>query len=43
VLVLYEGRIKKELVGAAITEQSLIASALDLPVGQVAPSTGVAP
>ncbi|QGZ60113.1 sugar ABC transporter ATP-binding protein [Paraburkholderia acidiphila] len=49
VLVLYEGRIKKELVGPAITEQNLIASALDLPVGQIAqvaqatPSTGVAP
>ncbi|WP_321962761.1 sugar ABC transporter ATP-binding protein [Paraburkholderia sp. J7] len=46
VLVLYEGRIKQELVGAAITEQNLIASALDLPVGQIAqatPSTGVAP
>jgi len=42
VLVLYEGRIKKELVGSAITEQNLIASALDLPVGQVLPSTGVA-
>jgi ribose transport system ATP-binding protein len=42
VLVLYEGRIKKELVGPAITEQNLIASALDLPVGQVSPSTGVA-
>ncbi|GJH26467.1 sugar ABC transporter ATP-binding protein [Caballeronia novacaledonica] len=43
VLVLYEGRIKKELAGAAITEQNLIASALDLPVGQVALSKGVAP
>jgi ribose transport system ATP-binding protein len=49
VLVLYEGRIKKELVGPAITEQNLIASALDLPVGQVgqvaqgSPSRGVAP
>ncbi|MBC8746634.1 ribose transport system ATP-binding protein [Paraburkholderia sp. WC7.3g] len=42
VLVLYEGRIKKELVGSAITEQNLIASALDLPVGQISPSTGVA-
>ena len=42
VLVLYEGRIKKELVGPEITEQNLIASALDLPVGQVSPSTGVA-
>ncbi|HEY2024529.1 sugar ABC transporter ATP-binding protein [Paraburkholderia sp.] len=42
VLVLYEGRIKKELVGSAITEQNLIASALDLPVGQLSPSTGVA-
>ncbi|ALL70570.1 Ribose ABC transport system, ATP-binding protein RbsA (plasmid) [Paraburkholderia caribensis MBA4] len=42
VLVLYEGRIKKELVGSAITEQNLIASALDLPVGQSLPSTGVA-
>jgi ribose transport system ATP-binding protein len=42
VLVLYEGRIKKELVGSAITEQNLIASALDLPVGQIVPSTGVA-
>ncbi|MBP0593750.1 sugar ABC transporter ATP-binding protein [Paraburkholderia sp. LEh10] len=42
VLVLYEGRIKKELVGPAITEQNLIANALDLPVGQVLPSTGVA-
>ncbi|MDR5769993.1 sugar ABC transporter ATP-binding protein [Caballeronia sp. LZ028] len=42
VLVLYEGRIKKELAGPAITEQSLIASALDLPAGQVSPSTGVA-
>jgi ribose transport system ATP-binding protein len=41
VLVLYEGRIKKELVGSEITEQNLIASALDLPVGQVEPSTGV--
>jgi ribose transport system ATP-binding protein len=42
VLVLYEGRIKQELAGAEITEQNLIASALDLPVGQVSPSTGVA-
>ncbi|APA87746.1 sugar ABC transporter ATP-binding protein [Paraburkholderia sprentiae WSM5005] len=42
VLVLYEGRIKKELVGSAITEQNLIASALDLSVGQISPSTGVA-
>ncbi|CAB3754682.1 sugar ABC transporter ATP-binding protein [Paraburkholderia solisilvae] len=42
VLVLYEGRIKQELVGPAITEQNLIASALDLPVGQISPSTGVA-
>jgi ribose transport system ATP-binding protein len=42
VLVLYEGRIKKELVGSAITEQNLIASALDLPVGQIVPSTGAA-
>jgi ribose transport system ATP-binding protein len=42
VLVLYEGRIKKELVGSEITEQNLIASALDLPVGQTSPSTGVA-
>ncbi|WP_114812146.1 sugar ABC transporter ATP-binding protein [Paraburkholderia kururiensis] len=42
VLVLYEGRIKKELVGPEITEQNLIASALDLPVGQRSPSTGVA-
>jgi ribose transport system ATP-binding protein len=42
VLVLYEGRIKKELAGSAITEQNLIASALDLPVGQIVPSTGVA-
>ena len=43
VLVLYEGRIKKELVGSEITEQNLIASALDLPVGQISSSTGVAP
>ncbi|WP_027794463.1 sugar ABC transporter ATP-binding protein [Paraburkholderia acidipaludis] len=43
VLVLYEGRIKKELAGPAITEQNLIASALDLPVGQSSASTGVAP
>ena len=43
VLVLYEGRIKKELAGSEITEQNLIASALDLPVGQISPSTGVAP
>ncbi|MDB5785373.1 sugar ABC transporter ATP-binding protein [Caballeronia mineralivorans] len=42
VLVLYEGRIKKELVGSEITEQNLIASALDLPVGQIPASTGVA-
>ncbi|QYD71554.1 sugar ABC transporter ATP-binding protein [Paraburkholderia edwinii] len=42
VLVLYEGRIKKELAGPEITEQNLIASALDLPVAQVSPSTGVA-
>jgi ribose transport system ATP-binding protein len=42
VLVLYEGRIKKELVGPEITEQNLIASALDLPIGQISPSTGVA-
>jgi ribose transport system ATP-binding protein len=41
VLVLYEGRIKKELVGSEITEQNLIASALDLPVRQVSPSLGV--
>ncbi|WP_250456204.1 sugar ABC transporter ATP-binding protein [Caballeronia sp. ATUFL_M2_KS44] len=43
VLVLYEGRIKKELAGPAITEQSLIASALDLPVGQSPATRGVAP
>ncbi|WP_250475695.1 sugar ABC transporter ATP-binding protein [Caballeronia sp. GAFFF1] len=43
VLVLYEGKIKKELAGSAITEQSLIASALDLPVGQTSASEGVAP
>jgi ribose transport system ATP-binding protein len=43
VLVLYEGRIKKELAGSEITEQNLIASALDLPIEQVASSTGVAP
>ena len=42
VLVLYEGRIKKELAGSEITEQNLIASALDLPVGQISPSTGIA-
>ena len=42
VLVLYEGRIKKELAGPEITEQNLIASALDLPVGQISPSLGVA-
>jgi ribose transport system ATP-binding protein len=42
VLVLYEGRIKKELVGSEITEQNLIANALDLPVGQIPASTGVA-
>jgi ribose transport system ATP-binding protein len=41
VLVLYEGRIKKELAGSEITEQNLIASALDLPGGQVSPSPGV--
>ncbi|QGZ64686.1 sugar ABC transporter ATP-binding protein [Paraburkholderia acidisoli] len=46
VLVLYEGHIKQELAGAAITEQNLIASALDLPVAQaahIATSTGAAP
>ena len=41
VLVLYEGRIKKELVGEEITEQNLIASALDLPVGRASSSTGM--
>jgi ribose transport system ATP-binding protein len=41
VLVLYEGRIKKELVRPEITEQNLIASALDLPVARLSPSTGV--
>jgi ribose transport system ATP-binding protein len=43
VLVLYEGRVKKELAGAQITEQNLIASALDLPVAEVSSSSGVAP
>jgi ribose transport system ATP-binding protein len=34
VLVLYDGRIKSELAGAAITERALIASALDLAGGE---------
>jgi len=42
VLVLYEGKVRKELAGPAINEPNLIASALDLPVGQISPSTGVA-
>jgi ribose transport system ATP-binding protein len=31
VLVLYDGAIKRELVGAEITERALIASALNIP------------
>jgi ribose transport system ATP-binding protein len=36
VLVLYDGRIVRELVGEAITERALIASALNLDTGEAA-------
>jgi ribose transport system ATP-binding protein len=36
VLVLYDGRIARELVGEAITERALIASALNLDTGEAA-------
>jgi ribose transport system ATP-binding protein len=39
VLVLYDGRIQRELVGAEITEHALIASALNIEAGEA----GVAP
>ena len=34
VLVLYDGGIKRELVGPAITERALIAAALDIKTGE---------
>ena len=35
VLVLYDGAVKRELVGAEITERALIASALNIQSGEV--------
>jgi ribose transport system ATP-binding protein len=35
VLVLYDGAVKRELVGAEITERALIASALNIQAGEV--------
>jgi ribose transport system ATP-binding protein len=35
VLVLYDGKVKRELVGAEITERALVASALNIDVGEV--------
>jgi ribose transport system ATP-binding protein len=40
VLVLYDGAIKRELVGAEITEHALIASALNIEVAEAAKMTG---
>ncbi|MEQ1524709.1 MAG: ATP-binding cassette domain-containing protein, partial [Aestuariivirga sp.] len=34
VLVLYDGKVKRELVGAEITERALIASALNIDMGE---------
>ena len=39
VLVLYDGAIKRELAGAAITEKALIASALNIEMGESAMQT----
>ena len=36
VLVLYDGKVKRELVGAEITERALIASALNIEMGKAA-------
>jgi ribose transport system ATP-binding protein len=36
VLVLYDGKVKRELVGAEITERALVASALNIEMGKVA-------
>jgi ribose transport system ATP-binding protein len=41
VLVMYDGGIKRELVGAEITERALIAAALDIKGGDVAKALGV--
>jgi ribose transport system ATP-binding protein len=35
VLVLYDGKVKRELVGAEITERALVASALNIEMGKV--------
>jgi ribose transport system ATP-binding protein len=35
VLVLYDGKVKRELVGTEITERALVASALNIDVGEV--------
>ena len=40
VLVLYDGAIKRELVGEEITEHALIASALNIEVAEAAKMTG---
>ena len=34
VLVLYDGKVKRELVGDGITERALIASALNIDMGE---------
>ena len=34
VLVLYDGKVKRELVGAGITERALVASALNIEMGE---------
>ena len=36
-LVLYDGAVKRELVGAEITERALIASALNIQSGEAVP------
>ena len=40
VLVLYDGAVKRELVGAGITERALIASALNIHAGETGPRHG---
>ena len=43
VLVLYDGAVKRELVGSAITEKALIASALNIDVEGAAMQSVAAP
>ncbi len=40
-LVLYDGAIKRELEGAEITEKALIASALNLAIGEAGMSAAL--